>query len=77
MLAHLANKANIGPHGIPMDVATDPKNQFAFQVPAVRRDHAARTLGDAQDAYYRRNYTDKNKPINNHGDLWSVELKKP
>lgn len=76
MLAHLVNKANTGPHGIPMDVATDPKNWWLFEVPEPTTDYAAKVLAKRQDAYYKQHYADKKIPIQSAGDLWSVKLKK-
>lgn len=76
MLAHQSNRADIGPHGIPTEVATDPKNQFKFTVPLPTVDYAAKELARVQDAYYKTNYSDKKIPIQSAGDLWSVKLKK-
>lgn len=76
MLAHKSNKADIGPHGIPIAVATDPKNQWAFEVGLPTSDFAAKALDREQDAYYKQYYTDKKLPIRTAGDLWSVKLKK-
>lgn len=66
-----------GPHGIPMDVATDPANQFRFKVPAGPTvDYAARALEAGQKAYYAK-WDQKDKPISRAGHLWSVGLQKP
>jgi hypothetical protein len=76
MVAHKANMANVGQHGIPMNVATDPANQFRFVVadPPVT-DWAAKALDKAQDAFYDKHYTSKKQPVKTAGDLWSVKLK--
>jgi hypothetical protein len=61
-----------GPHGIAMDVATDAANEFKFDVPDIPTvDHAARTLSQKQEAYYKR-YDTKDAPVNRAGHLWSV-----
>lgn len=55
-----------GTHGIPMQVATDPVNEFKFvaeDIPLV--DFAARLIGQKQDAYYKK-YPDASR----HGHLW-------
>lgn len=76
MLAHLKSEANIGPHGIPMDVATDPKNQFMFEVGNPTADFAAKALDKASSDYYEKYFTARKLPIKSAGDLWSVQLKK-
>lgn len=77
MLAHLANKSNMGPHGIPMDVATDPANQFKFVTELPTIDFAAHTQAAAMKAYYDQYDTDDKRPMNRAGHLWSVRLKPP
>jgi hypothetical protein len=63
-----------GPHGIPMDVATDPANQFRFKPPeAPSIDYAAKALDEGQRAYYAK-YDKKDAPISRAGHLWSVHL---
>lgn len=70
--AHILNEREIGPHGIAMSEAMDPKNQFAFiadEAPAV--DWAAHALGRAQDRYYEANPTAKR-----HGHHWTVRRRR-
>lgn len=64
--------ADLGAHGVPMSIATDPDNQFKFKAPQMpSMDWAAKARGDAQDAYY--NGPGKDRP--RHGHLWGpVEL---
>ena len=64
-------EADMGPHGIPMSVATDPANQGRFRVNKFpKKDFAAAAIGDAQDFYY----SNKGKDRPRHGHLWSVRL---
>lgn len=63
----------VGPHGIPLDEATDPANQFAYvgdQVPVV--DFAEKAREDARDQYYKL-YDSKTNPVNRNGHLWGVK----
>lgn len=76
MLAHLGNRNSVGPHGIPMDIATDPVNQFGFVTDLPTVDFAADTLAAAQKSYYDQYDTNKDRPMNRAGHLWSVRLKK-
>lgn len=63
--------ADMGSHGIPMSVATNPDNQFRFKASEKpSKDYAAAAIGAAQDAYY--NGKGKDRP--RHGHLWSVRL---
>lgn len=75
MLAHEANLAEIGPHGVPMSEAMDPANAWDFATTIVT-DFAAETLAADQNAYYELHDKDPKKPINRAGHLWSVRLKK-
>lgn len=69
----LASKRRVvGSHGIPMDEATDPANQFAFegdQAPIV--DYADKAREDAKDRYYKM-HDSKANPVNRNGHLWGV-----
>ena len=69
--AHLRNR-KIPPHGIPMDVATDPANQFGFVVEGPVVDWAANTLGVRKEAFYKQ-YPDTNRA----GHMWRVKLRDP
>lgn len=63
----------VGSHGIPMDEATDPANQFAFEgdeKPTV--DYAEKAREDWRDRYYAQRDT-KNNPVNRNGHLWGVK----
>jgi hypothetical protein len=70
LLAQKRNAAEMGPHGVPMSEAVDPKNQFGvFEAPAApTTDWAAKALGDAQDAYYKK-YPDTSR----HGHIWRLK----
>lgn len=62
----------VGSHGISMAVATDPANQFMFEVPDnPSMDWAARALDAKQERYY------KGKTGSRVGHLWPVRLKSP
>lgn len=67
MLAHLELEAKPrNSLGIPLDEATDPKNEFAYVArngPLV--DFAERVVGAARDRYYENN---KDEP--RHGHMW-------
>ena len=56
-------------HGVPLEVATDPDNQFRFDVEGPTVDWAANTLGSVQDAFYK-----KYPGTNRAGHLWTVRL---
>lgn len=71
--AYQQNLASMGPHGVEMDVATDPRNAWKF-VSKVTTDFAAKTLADDQAAYYKKYDIDPEHPINRAGHLWSVRL---
>lgn len=63
----------VGSHGIPMDEATDPANQFEFvgdAVPLV--DYAEKAREDSRDRYYKQ-YDSKDNPVNRNGHLWGVK----
>lgn len=72
-MAHAALKAEVGPHGIPMSVATDPANAFKF-VTELTTDFAAKKLKADEDAYYELHDRDKDRPLNRGGHLWAVRL---
>jgi hypothetical protein len=74
MLAHEANLAEVGPHGVPMSEAMDPANAFKF-VTTVVTDFAAETLAADQKAYYDKWDKNPDRPINRAGHLWRVRLK--
>lgn len=75
MLAQEQLEAEIGPHGIPMDVATDRANQFRFVTPAPTVDWAAHTLAADQKAYYDLYDKDPKNPMNRAGQMWAVRLR--
>lgn len=64
----------MGPHGIPMSVATDPANQYRFAVDDPTVDYAEKTLTDTREAHEKHYYTDRKRPIP-PGFLWRVHLK--
>lgn len=70
MVAHVRNEANIGPHGFPMDEATDPRNQFAYTAGPPVVDWVANAVGAAKQAYYEKHDHDPKKPLNREGHLW-------
>lgn len=75
LLAHEDLERDLGPHGIPLSVATDPANEFKFNVPALPTvDHAARALAKRQDAYYADADAKSKTPVSRAGHLWGVEL---
>lgn len=75
ILAHKTNKANTGSHGFPLDVATDPDNWWRIEVPPPTVDYVALEIEKAQDAYVKKNFTDKKLPVKLGGLLWSARLK--
>lgn len=59
----------VGDHGLPLSVATDPANQYAFSVGLPTKDFAAAKLHEAREAY-RKQY-----PNADMGSLlWRVEI---
>ena len=58
-----------GDHGIPLSVATDPKNRGKFRVPLPLTDFAEQALARERDRY-RAQYGDQDVD----SLLWSVEL---
>lgn len=69
-LAYQLQKADLGPHGIPMSEAMDPANEHAFTaanggVPSI--DFAEKAIEDAKDAYY-----DSWPDANRNGHMWGV-----
>ena len=74
MLAAAEYEGELNPVGIPMKDATDPANQFKFEVPKVPTvDWAMQALAKGQDAYYKND--DPKKPMNRAGHLWSAKLR--
>lgn len=73
MLVARQAEREIGPHGIPMSEATDPKNagKFAGQK-APRVDLAEKARLDAQQRYYKENDKDQKNPMNRNGHIWGV-----
>lgn len=70
--AHQYREDTTGSHGIPMDEATDPANQFAFEASAAPTvDWAEATRAAAIEAYYKQ-YPDANRA----GHLWGVTRRK-
>lgn len=70
LLGHQELVSDMGPHGVPMSEAIDPKNQFAFipyEAPTV--DWAAKALGDKQDAFY----ANRPKDEKHHGHIWRLK----
>lgn len=66
--AHHFLEGSKGSHGIPMDEATDPANQFAFVAPSEPTvDWAEQARGAAAEAYYKQ-YPD----VSRAGHLWGV-----
>jgi len=70
LLAAREMQADVGPHGLPMSVATNPENQFAFEAGLPVTDWASRTLAAEQKNYYA-SYPDADRS----GHLWRVRLK--
>jgi hypothetical protein len=71
-IAYDAFEAELDENGIPLSVATDPANQFNFDVPLKPTTNwAAKKLGDVQDAY-----TKDHPEASLHGLMWGVSLKK-
>lgn len=69
LLASRRREFEAGPHGVPMQEATDPANQFAFKGksgPVV--DWAEKARLDAQEAWRKAN-----PDANTHGHIWAVE----
>ena len=54
LLASRRDEHNRGSHGLPLSVSTDPKNQFAFQVPPPITDHAELALAKAKSEYLKK-----------------------
>lgn len=50
-----ASRVPRGRHGLPLSEASDPANQFAFEVPTPRMDWAQKALDDAQEAFKKQN----------------------
>ncbi|MFN4000865.1 hypothetical protein [Microcella sp.] len=73
MRAHLRNRKTPS-HGIPLEVATDPENQFGFVTEGPFRDWAATTLADARDAYFKQ-YDKPGAPVQRAGLMWRVKLR--
>ncbi|MDP3209843.1 MAG: hypothetical protein Q8M65_11900 [Rhodoglobus sp.] len=71
--AHLLNRKRPS-HGIPMDVATNPDNQFMFEAEGPVMDWAEHTLAEARDAYYKR-YDKPGAPVQRAGRMWRVKLR--
>lgn len=82
LLAHESLMADIGPHGHPMSEATSPlaapgsKNQKWRYVgtPLPVQDHAAKALGDVQDAYKKEWGKDRPLPAGLHFSVNRVDL---
>ena len=71
--AHLLNRKRPS-HGIPMDIATDPDNQFMFEAVGPVMDWAEHTLAEARDAYYKK-YDKPGSPVQRAGRMWRVKLR--
>lgn len=77
LLARLRSRKGLNEFGIPMSVATDPKMEHKFKVPAIPTvDHAVRAVALAQKNYYDQ-YDTKENPVNRAGHLWSVAMPDP
>lgn len=76
MLALQAIEADLGPHGIPMSEATDPRNEYEFETnPAPLIDFAARSIGQTSRAYYDKYDANKQKPMDRSGHIWRTRKK--
>jgi hypothetical protein len=74
LLAAAEYEGELNPIGIPLDVATDPKNQFKFKVPeGPTVDWSMQALANGQKAYYKDD--DPKNPMNRSGHLWSAKLR--
>lgn len=69
LAARRSANAPRGSHGFLLAEASDPKNQFAFQVPPPSRDWAQAKLNEAHEAY-RKRYPDADMD----SLLWRVEM---
>ena len=70
LLSRRADHEPRGRHGLPLSVAMDPNNQFAFDVPAPSTDWAQATLNAAQDRFHTA-WPDADMD----SLLWSVRLR--
>lgn len=76
LLALAAVERDTNALGIPLDVATDPKNQFAFITRKPKTDWSVRTFAADQKAFY--DAADKaagEGGVSRAGHLWSIYLK--
>lgn len=73
LLAHMRNRQRPS-HGIPLDVATDPANQFMFEAEGPVMDWAEHTLATAREAYYKA-YDKPGAPVQRAGRMWRVKLR--
>ncbi|KRC52127.1 hypothetical protein ASE16_03505 [Leifsonia sp. Root227] len=68
MLAFQSIEEDMGPYGIPVSEAMDPKNQFAY-VPSwsPSTNWAVKAVEDRKDSFY-----EANKDSSRNGHVWSV-----
>ena len=71
--AHLLNRKVLS-HGIPMEIATDPANQFMFEAEGPVMDWAENTLAEAREAYFKT-YDKPGMPVQRAGRMWRVKLR--
>jgi hypothetical protein len=73
LLAHMRNRQRPA-HGIPLDVATNPDNQFMFEAEGPVMDWAEHTLATAREAYYKA-FDKPGAPVQRAGRMWRVKLR--
>jgi hypothetical protein len=75
MLALAKQERDTNALGIPVDVATDPANQFRFVTRRPITDWSLRTIAADQKKFYEDAEKAAGEPVSSAGHIWSAYLR--